>query len=128
MRRRACVNQNTNAVIKNFSDNGGRRRTDFNISLQYSSRFHIISKKTCDVRIRVLFIARNFGGVRIFRTDRRGCGFTGLAWLVRFLIQANCPRVKIAVESQCMKILLRSYKTGVVPPIAKDKNQRGQSS
>ena len=64
MRRRACVYQNIDPVIKNFH-NGGRSRTDFNISLLYSSRFHIIAKKTFDVkRIKELF---------------RGSGFTDVA-------------------------------------------------
>ena len=44
MRRRVCVYQNTNQnitpVIKNFH-NSGRSWTDFKMSLQYSSRFHI---------------------------------------------------------------------------------------
>ena len=44
MRRRACVYQNIDPVIKNFHKSG-RSRTDFNTSLQCSSRFHIISKK-----------------------------------------------------------------------------------
>ena len=47
--RRPCVYQNTDPVIKTFH-NSRRRRTYFKISLKYSSRFHIISKKTFDVR------------------------------------------------------------------------------
>ena len=49
MRIRACVYQNIDPVIKNFH-NSGRSRTDFKISFEYSSRFHIISKKTFHVK------------------------------------------------------------------------------
>ena len=81
-------------VIKNFQ-NSERSRTELKMSLQFSSRFHILYFKeniSCK-RIRVLFLARNLWGIRIFRTDRRGCVC---------LIEANWSRVKIAVE--CMKI------------------------
>ena len=76
----ACVYQNVDPVIKIFS----QWRTEADRALlfrfHYSSRFHIISNKTFDCkRIRVLFIARNRWGVQIFRTDRRGRGFTGMA-------------------------------------------------
>ena len=46
----ALVLIKTSTQWSNFFDNGGRRRTDFNISLQYSCRFHTIGKKTLDVR------------------------------------------------------------------------------
>ena len=67
--------------------NSGRSRTDFKISLQYSSRFHIISKESiwCK-RMRVLnySLQGTLGCSNWFRTDRRGRGFTesSLAWLV----------------------------------------------
>ena len=49
MRRRACVYQIIDPVIKNF-DTSRQSWTDFKIRLQCSSGFHIISKKTIEVR------------------------------------------------------------------------------
>ena len=56
MRGHACVYQNINPVINNFSkwctdaDGASLFRFPFDISLQYSPRFHIISKKVFDLR------------------------------------------------------------------------------
>ena len=80
--------------------NSGRSRTDFKISLQYSSRFHIISKESiwCK-RMRVLnySLQGTLGCSNWFRTDRRGRGFTesSLAWFVlmrKKVITRLCPR------------------------------------
>ena len=106
-RRRACVYQTIGPypVIKNIH-NSGRSRTDFKISLQYSSRFHIISKESiwCN-RMRVLnySLQGTLGCSNWFRTDRRGRGFTDLV-------------CKIFDWSKLVN-LLRSYKTGMVLPI-----------
>ena len=80
MRRRACVYQNIDPVIKHFH-NSGRSRTDFKINLQYSSRYHIISKKTFDVREQEYHSLQGIIGVFELpdRTDRRGRGSTDLA-------------------------------------------------
>ena len=59
MRRRALFIKISTQWSKIFTTAYGSR-TNFKISLQYSSSYHIISKK----RIRVLFIARNHWGVR----------------------------------------------------------------
>ena len=95
MRRRAFVYQNIDPVVKNFH-NSVRSRTNFKISLQYSSSYHIISKK----RIRVLFIARNHWGVRTNSGPVAAVVAPALIWLARFLIEANwsCAKI-IAVES-----------------------------
>ena len=69
MRRRACVYQNIDPVIKNFH-NSGRSRTDFKISLQYSSRFFLISKKTCDVREEEYYSLQGIIGVFELIPDR----------------------------------------------------------
>ena len=82
-------------VIKN----SGRSRTELNMSLQYSSRFHILDFKeniSCK-RIRALFIARKHWGVR---TDSGPIAevVASMASLARVLIDANWSRVKIALE------------------------------
>ena len=90
MRRRAFVYQNIDPVVKNFQ-NSVRSRTNFKISLQYSSSYHIISKK----RIRVLFIARNHWGVRTNSGPVAEVVAPALIWLARFLIEANWSCAKI---------------------------------
>ena len=104
MRRRACVYQNIDPVIKHFH-NSGRSRTDFKINLQYSSRYHIISKKTFDVREQEYHSLQGIIGVFELIPDR-----SQRSWLHWHGLQDNSRR------GECEN-LLRSYKTGLVLPI-----------
>ena len=74
MRRRACVYQKITPVMKNFH-NSGQSHTDFKMSLQYSSMFHIsYFKENSSFKSK-----ESLGCSNWFRNDRRGRGFTGMA-------------------------------------------------
>ena len=74
IRRCAFVQQNIDQGLKNFF-----LQLQMEADRALLSRFCTISRKTFDVREYVLFIARNRWVVRIFQTDRRGCGFNEMA-------------------------------------------------
>ena len=81
----------------------------------YLSRlgFTLFRRKNLMKRIRVLCIARNRWGVWTFQTDW-GRGFSGMFYKIfdrSTLVPCKNSR------REYMKIYLKSYKTGIVPPI-----------
>ena len=73
-----------------------QQRTESDRIKAYSTRLGF-TENISGKRIRALFIARNHWGVR---TDSGPIAevVASLAWLARFLIEANWSRVKIALE------------------------------
>ena len=106
MRRDACVYQNVDQVLKNFHSGGWSQTehchfvfllTDANCTcLGFSNYF---KENIWCKRLKVLFIGRNCWGVRIFQTDQRGRGFSGMA--CKILTEANWSHVKMFLVSCC---------------------------
>ena len=67
------------------------------MSLQFSSRFHIILKKTFDVRVQENYSLQGIVGV-FENSGPNAEVMASPAWLTRFLIEANWSRLKMAIE------------------------------